>query len=173
MSYPFSEIEPAWQRRWDEVVRLSLQHLMSHRRPQVWSIAGVMRAVGLRTGILSNNSVEWSCQIGALYNLSTIFQPAIFSAIDSLKTGRHLLKPDPAIYRYALDQAQVKPAEALLIDDQPENCAAARKLGMHALEFVDARRLEDDLEALLRAQKYPLPKGKPKKAPDPGCCDCR
>lgn len=164
-----------WRNRWDELIRISLQHLMTHRQPQVWTLAGLLRGIGLRTAILSNQSVEWACQIGALYNLQMIFQPTIFSAVESLKTGRRLLKPDPAMYHYALRLAEVRPREAVLVDDQSENCAAARNLGMRAIEFRSAVELQKELEALLISEKYPLNKvkrGRPRKASTPPPCDC-
>jgi HAD superfamily hydrolase (TIGR01509 family) len=163
-----------WQDRWDDLLRITLQHLMTHRRPQVWTLAGMLRGIGLRTAILSNQSVEWACQIGALYNLQMIFNPTIFSAVDSLKAGRALLKPDPAMYRYALKRAKVKPREAILVDDSSENCAAARKVGMHAIEFRSPVDLQKELETLLLSEKYPLNKvkrGRPRKAPTPPPCD--
>jgi 8-oxo-dGTP diphosphatase len=44
-----------------------------------------------------------------------------------------LRKPDPNIYLHALQQLQVKPSEALFIDDLQENVEAAQKLGMYVL----------------------------------------
>jgi HAD superfamily hydrolase (TIGR01509 family) len=165
-----------WRDRWDDLIRITLQHLMTHRNPHVWTLAGMLRGIGLRTAILSNQSVEWACQIGALYNLQMVFQPTIFSAVDSLKVGRPLLKPESAIYRHALKVAEVKPSEAVLVDDQEENCAAAEREGMHAIRFEDPMQLKTRLEELLVAQKYPLRKatrGRPRKrAPTPPPCDC-
>ncbi len=161
-----------WQSRWDDLMRITLQHLMTHRQPLTWTIAGMLRGLGLRTGILSNQSIEWACQIAALYNLITTFQPAIFSGIESVKSGRALLKPGPAIYRYALKAARVKPGEAALIDDQEENCRGAREVGMHAIRYENPAKLHHDLEVFLTAQKVPLQRGRARKTPRPPPCDC-
>ena len=48
----------------------------------------------------------------------------------------HLFKPDPAIFRLGLDQAQITPAEAVFVGDRPDNdIAPARALGMKTVRF--------------------------------------
>ncbi|MBI4423279.1 MAG: HAD family phosphatase [Elusimicrobia bacterium] len=59
-----------------------------------------------------------------------------------------LRKPDPAIYRAALKTARVRPEEAVFIDDLPENVEAARRLGLHALQFRGAPELRLQLARL-------------------------
>jgi putative hydrolase of the HAD superfamily len=54
-------------------------------------------------------------------------------------------KPDPKIYRLALDITQCRPEECIFVDDRPLNLECARELGMRAIHFVDARRLRADL----------------------------
>ena len=53
----------------------------------------------------------------------------------------HLRKPDPKIYRYVLKKCDVKPNEALFIDDMKENIDAARKVGMNGIVFTDYANL--------------------------------
>jgi FMN phosphatase YigB (HAD superfamily) len=151
----------SWADRWDDLTRISLQHLMSHRRPDVWALAGLVRGVGIRTGILSNQSIEWACQIGALYNVQMIFNPMVFSALDSVRHGRALLKPHPAIFRHALALARVRPSEALLIDDSEENCSGAARIGIDSIRFESATQLAQELEKKLQAHKVPLKRGRP------------
>lgn len=56
-----------------------------------------------------------------------------------------LTKPDPAIYRLALDRFGLQPGDALFVDDNAANVAAARDLGIHAHHFVDAPTLRAEL----------------------------
>lgn len=49
-----------------------------------------------------------------------------------------LAKPDPAIYRLAVETFGVEPAACLFVDDRPENVEAAREVGMRAHTFTDA-----------------------------------
>lgn len=50
-------------------------------------------------------------------------------------------KPSAAIYRAALEAAGVAPGEAAFIDDRPANVAAARALGIDAVQYTDAAKL--------------------------------
>ena len=42
-------------------------------------------------------------------------------------------KPDPAIFRAALAGLDVRPEQAIFVDDRPANCSAARDLGITAV----------------------------------------
>ncbi|TDE86023.1 HAD family phosphatase [Deinococcus sp. S9] len=59
-----------------------------------------------------------------------------------------LLKPNPAMYRLALDLAHVRPEEAVMVDDRPQNAEAARSVGMHAVHYQHAEQLRAELAAL-------------------------
>lgn len=54
------------------------------------------------------------------------------AVIDSSAVG--LRKPDPRIYRLALDQLEVsRPETSVFLDDFEPNVAAANQLGMHGI----------------------------------------
>lgn len=59
-----------------------------------------------------------------------------------------LCKPDPEIYRLALDELGVKPEETVFVDDMEENVAAAGQLGMRAVLFRTAEDLQDEFQKL-------------------------
>ena len=60
----------------------------------------------------------------------------------------HEMKPLPDIYRAATDISGFSPEAALFIDDNEENCEAARKLGMHAIHFETPAQLRASLTQL-------------------------
>jgi len=116
-----------------------------------WVIA--LQNAGFRTAILSNmtheimtfmcrehgwlahfNHLTWSCELG-------------------------MAKPDPAIYLHTCEKLGVAPAEALFLDDKPENVAAARATGLHALQFTSVEQLRRDLESSGLDTELPLPSG--------------
>jgi HAD superfamily hydrolase (TIGR01509 family) len=68
------------------------------------------------------------------------------SRIYSCSVGKS--KPDPAIYRLALDAVQTAPAETLYVDDVAEYIEAGRRLGMQTILFRDLESLLLDLRAL-------------------------
>jgi len=55
------------------------------------------------------------------------------------------LKPEAAIYQTALNKVGCQPAEALLIDDLPENVSGAQDVGMQAYQFVEIGALKQFL----------------------------
>ncbi len=58
-----------------------------------------------------------------------------------------LLKPQPEIYRRALQITQCEPERCIYIDDRPMNVEVAAILGMRAVQFTGAAQLADDLRA--------------------------
>jgi putative hydrolase of the HAD superfamily len=66
-------------------------------------------------------------------------------------------KPDPAIYRYALERLGTRPGETLFLDDKLENVDAAIEMGMKGLVFSTVEKLRSDLIALKLDAELPLP----------------
>jgi putative hydrolase of the HAD superfamily len=60
-----------------------------------------------------------------------------------------LAKPDPAIFRLALERLSVESAEAVFIDDTLGHVEVARSLGMQGIHFTTAEGLEEELERVL------------------------
>jgi 2-haloacid dehalogenase len=58
------------------------------------------------------------------------------------------IKPDPRIYRLLFERFAVPAHEAVYIDDNPRNAAAASALGMHGIAFTDPAALRAELAAL-------------------------
>lgn len=89
------------------------------------------RAAGLRLGVISNSEGR----------LQSVFErigllPWFEIVVDSHLEG--VAKPDPAIFRIALERMQVAPEEAIYAGDLPEvDLVGATNAGMHAV-IVDA-----------------------------------
>jgi epoxide hydrolase-like predicted phosphatase len=66
----------------------------------------------------------------------------------SYKVG--LAKPDNAIYELSLKEADVKPNEAVFVDDVQKNIDMANSLGIHGVLFRGPKKLEKDLSALIK-----------------------
>lgn len=54
-------------------------------------------------------------------------------------------KPEPAIFRHALKEAQVRAEEAVFIDDIADFVEAAKNVGMRGIQFQSRHLLEEDL----------------------------
>ncbi|MGO9326421.1 MAG: HAD family hydrolase [Terracidiphilus sp.] len=66
-------------------------------------------------------------------------------------------KPDPAIYRYALERLGTRPEETLFLDDKVENVETAAALGMRVMIFSTIEKLRLDLEESGLDRELPLP----------------
>ena len=67
----------------------------------------------------------------------SLFEKAYFSF------DLHLLKPDPEIYEFVLNQHGMIPGETLFIDDKPENIEAAKNLGIRTHLLSKPQRIRD------------------------------
>ncbi len=91
-----------------------------------------MRPVGLGTIIDCPNAVKVENSLLIQYSLADAFHTTVTSA----EAG--IMKPDPAIYRLALERVGgVEPGQAIFVDDMESNVLAAREIGMQAVYFVD------------------------------------
>lgn len=64
-----------------------------------------------------------------------------------------LLKPDPAAFRYVLEQIGCQPREVVLIDDNPLCVAAAATLGWETVLFRDAANTASELAQILGSRQ--------------------
>ena len=81
-------------------------------------------------------------KVGLISNAWSDLRPWIVSkkfvdAFDvmTISAEARVAKPDPRIYRIALEELGVAPAESVFLDDFPENVAGARAVGMQAIRF--------------------------------------
>ena len=87
-----------------------------------------LKADGYRTAIVTNNVREAADGWRAMLPVDELFDVVV----DSSAVG--MRKPDPRIYRHALEElGGVPPGRSVFLDDHPANVAAARRVGMHAI----------------------------------------
>jgi putative hydrolase of the HAD superfamily len=116
------------------------------QREPIVQRALAIKAGGLRTACVTNNILEFGDGWRSLVPVDELFD----AVIDSCQTG--VRKPDPRIYRLALDAVDVDAEAAVFLDDHPANVAAAEAMGMQGI-VVGRDRLAafDRLEELLAA----------------------
>lgn len=91
-----------------------------------------LRSAGIRIGLVSNHPRELRQRLGDL-------EPLLDAVVISGEAG--VLKPDPAIYRLALERLDVAPEGAVFVDDWKANAEGARRLGMIGVRFRGALHL--------------------------------
>ena len=86
-----------------------------------------LRARGIRTGLITVCSEDTE-EVWAESPFAGLFDAEVFSSACGLR------KPDPRIYRVALEQLGVEPAEAIFIGDGAnDELAGAERVGMRAI----------------------------------------
>jgi HAD superfamily hydrolase (TIGR01509 family) len=85
-------------------------------------------------------------RIGLLSNADSVFIRAILAEHDLERLG--MAKPDAEIFQHILTQLGVAPAQAIFIDDNAKNTAAAERAGIRGVVYTDMPALQADLAAL-------------------------
>lgn len=106
---------------------------------------------GLRTAILSNMGDSVHANIEREFKWLERFDVLVWS----YRLG--IAKPDPAIYRFVLEQLGTRAEETLFLDDKPVNIEAARALGMQGIVFSTVKQLRADLVERNLHAEMPLP----------------
>ena len=91
------------------------------------------------------------------YDAANVVVPV---SIDFYHTSRPTLgiaKPDPEIYIYTCEKLGVAPSEALFLDDKIENIEAAHHVGLHAIQFTNVHKLQQDLASSGLFSNLPIP----------------
>jgi epoxide hydrolase-like predicted phosphatase len=98
-----------------------------------------------KTAILTNAWLGARELFDPKYKLSRLVSTVIYSAEE------RMAKPDLRIYRLCAERLAVRCSEAVFIDDKEENVRAARRAGMHGLNFESGSQIIAELRLLLNA----------------------
>jgi putative hydrolase of the HAD superfamily len=93
-------------------------------------------------GTINNESRELNQYRIQRFGLLDIFELFVSSCFVGIR------KPEPKIYRLALDLIQKTPEECCFIDDRPINIEGAAKVGMRAVQMQNVAQLKKDLQNL-------------------------
>ncbi len=128
---------------WAEAIAIYHTRWVEMMGGEVAGTADVLRsakAAGYKIYGLTNWSAETFPMIRDTYPVFQEFDGIVVSGEE------HLLKPDAAIYRCLLERYALRAEESLFIDDNRDNVAAARAIGMEAVLFENAEQLAQVLE---------------------------
>jgi epoxide hydrolase-like predicted phosphatase len=98
-----------------------------------------------RTGILSNSFVGAREREQQAYGFEDLVDEIVYSHESGMS------KPDPRIYALACARLEVRPLEAVFLDDHDPCVTAAREAGLHAIRYQDNTQAIADIEKLLRS----------------------
>jgi len=111
--------------------KLMHEDMMSWLRPNTRVISWVekLKSSGVKTGILSNMPSEPGKYVYENFSWINLFDSVVFSC----EVG--FIKPEMGIYNYCINSLKVKPAYALLIDDDKQNLKGAERAGLKTFLF--------------------------------------
>ena len=93
-------------------------------------------------GTINNESLDLNQYRIEKFGMRRIFRLFVSSCFVGLR------KPEPEIYKLALEITQQVPEECCFIDDSALNLEVAKRLGMHVIEMDDLPQLKSDLGKL-------------------------
>jgi HAD superfamily hydrolase (TIGR01509 family) len=133
---PIDHQQTALKRRQRELDLIERQPVMPGVREYLQSA----RQVGLRVGLASSSPCDWV--VGHLERLGLIgFFEAIAASDDVTQT-----KPDPALYRTAVEWLGVAPHQAVAFEDSLNGLIAAKRAGLRCVVVPNALTEHLDLE---------------------------
>lgn len=97
--------------------------------PGAISFLQAARRVGVPVWCLSNDVERWSVKLRENFKIESYLEGAVISSVARSR------KPSPEIYRLLLERSGYAAEEVIFVDDRQKNVAAARALGISALQF--------------------------------------
>ncbi len=120
--------------------RLVLERLAGEIRPEMVEAVRIC-GTAFKTACLTNNFVRAE---------ATLSEEAasVYALFDTVLESRVLgvRKPDPKFYELACEALDVRPSEAVFLDDLGVNLKPARALGMHTIKVDDPGEALAELE---------------------------
>ncbi|GAA1431151.1 hypothetical protein GCM10009616_17590 [Microlunatus lacustris] len=110
--------------------------------PGTGAVLAELQQAGVTCAALTNWSAETFPVAQQRFGLLRRFAGILVSGAEQLA------KPDPAIFRLALERFDLDPTGCVFVDDSPANVEAAAALGLTGLHFTGADRLRAELEQL-------------------------
>lgn len=106
----------------------------------MFAAVAAARSAGLRTGLVSNS---WGSALYPRARLQAAFDAVVISGEVGFR------KPDPAIFRVALERLGVTAERCIFVDDEPAHLTAAAALGMVTVLHHRSETTIAELERLL------------------------
>ena len=120
--YPeYAEAVELYRSRWRE--------MLTDEVPGMRQLLSELPAAGYQLFGLTNWSMETFPEAREHFGILQMIDRYVVSGAEGL------VKPDPRLFQVLLDRYQLKAEECLFIDDNPDNVAAAKGMGMQGIVF--------------------------------------
>ena len=101
-----------------------------------------LRAKEYPVALLSNESLQLESRLRE-YGIDDLFDHVLISALMGM------MKPDPTVYRVALQSVRAAPHEVVFVDDSLVNVRGAQPLGIHTILFRPELDLKTEITKLI------------------------
>ena len=122
----------AFRTRWQEMVPGEI--------PESVALLEALHRNGVPLYSITNFSRDTFVETKARFPFLSLFRDIVVSSEEGVG------KPDPRIYRLAIERFGIEPGRSLFIDDIAANAEGARAVGLQAVQFVSPEGLRADLE---------------------------
>ena len=130
--YPeYAEAVELYRSRWRE--------MLTDEVPGMREVILELRTMNYEIYGLTNWSMETFPEARERFGILQMIDRYVVSGAEGL------VKPDPRLFQVLLDRYQLKAEECLFIDDNPDNVAAAKGMGMQGIVFNGAEDLRKKL----------------------------
>jgi len=129
-----SHLIDAFGKRFDEMIAGPIEGTVG--------ILAELKRAGVPRYALTNWSAETFPPARTRYEFLSWFDGIVVSGEEGV------IKPDARIFRILLDRYRIPAEEAVFIDDNPRNAAAAHALGIHGIHFRTPELLRRELETI-------------------------
>lgn len=116
------------------------------KNTQLVDYIGELHDRGFKISILSNVGSNWIRE----QFLTKEEQRSVDDYVLSYEVG--MVKPEPQMYELACERLDVRPQEAIFIDDKEPYCEAARAVGLQAVRYDNFSATKAAIEAIIAAE---------------------
>ncbi len=122
-----------------ELYRSKWREMLTDEVPGMREVISELRARNYEIFGLTNWSMETFPEARAHFGILQMIDRYVVSGAEGL------VKPDPRLFQVLLDRYGLKAEECTFVDDNPDNVAAAKGMGMQGILFINAETLRKEL----------------------------
>ena len=122
-----------------ELYRSKWREMLTDEVPGMREVISELRAKDYKIFGLTNWSMETFPEARVHFGILQMIDRYVVSGAEGY------VKPDPRLFQVLLDRYGLRAEECIFIDDNPDNVAAARNMGMRGIVFTNAESLRKEL----------------------------
>lgn len=122
-----------------ELYRSKWREMLTDEVPGMREVIVELRGKNYELYGLTNWSMETFPEARERFGILQMIDRYVVSGAEGL------VKPDPRLFQVLLDRYGLRAEECIFIDDNPDNVAAARNMGMRGIVFTNAESLRKEL----------------------------